>query len=84
MLCVAMVRFGPEDKTMQPTVPNTMPDLAINAVQNEVGRVSKRAEIIHLSLSDQSNLAQALLLPPKPVSALQRAFARRQKLLQIK
>jgi uncharacterized protein (DUF1778 family) len=69
---------------MQPTVPNTMPDLAINTVQNEVGCVSKRAEIIHLSLADQSSFAQALLLPPKPVSALQRAFARRQKLLRTK
>ncbi|HAL39403.1 MAG TPA: hypothetical protein DCP03_15345 [Polaromonas sp.] len=39
-------------------------------------------EIIRLSLADQERMAQALLSPPEPAPALQRAVARRQKLLK--
>ena len=41
-----------------------------------------RADVIRLSLADQECFAQALLSPPQPVPALERAFTRRNKLLR--
>ena len=38
--------------------------------------------VIRLSLADQECFAQALLSPPQPAPALERAFARRGKLLR--
>ncbi|MBJ7262258.1 MAG: DUF1778 domain-containing protein [Burkholderiaceae bacterium] len=42
----------------------------------------EQAEVIRLSLSDQMCFAQALLSPPEPSSALERAFSGRNKLLR--
>ena len=41
----------------------------------------RQAEIITLSLADQERFARALLSSAKPNAALQRAFARRRKLI---
>ena len=45
-------------------------------------RAIEQAEVIRLSLADQECFAQALLSPPPPAPALERAFARRSKLLR--
>ena len=60
----------------------TMTDFVVAAVQDAAQRAIEQAEVIRLSLADQECFAQALLSPPKPVQALERAFARRRKLLR--
>ena len=59
----------------------TMTDFVVSAVQDAAQRAIEQAEIIRLCLADQKCFAEALLNPPEPVPALQRAFARRRKLL---
>src|SRR5665647_324539 len=58
----------------------TMTDFVVSAVQEAAQKAIEQAEVIRLSLADQQCFAQALLSPPEPTPALQRAFARRQKL----
>lgn len=60
----------------------TMKDFVVSAVQDAAQQVIERAEVIRLSPADQQCFAQALLSPPKPAPALERAFARRSKLLR--
>lgn len=60
----------------------TMTDFVVSAVQDAAQRAIEQAEIVRLSLADQECFAQALLAPPQPAPALQRAFARRSKLLR--
>ncbi len=60
----------------------TMTDFVVAAVQDAAQRAIEQAEVIRLSLADQACFAQALLSPPQPTPALQRAFARRRKLLR--
>ena len=59
----------------------TMTDFVVSAVQEAAQRAIEQAEIIRLCLADQECFAKALLNPPEPAPALQRAFARRRKLL---
>jgi uncharacterized protein (DUF1778 family) len=59
-----------------------MTDFVITAVQDAAQNAVEQAEVIRLSLADQACFAQALLLPPQPSPALERAFARRNKLLR--
>lgn len=59
----------------------TMTDFVVAAVQEAAQRAIEQAEVIRLSQEDQERFAQALLFPPEPEPALQRAFVRRQKLL---
>lgn len=60
----------------------TMTDFVITAVQEAAQQAIEQAEIIRLSLADQQCFALALLSPPPPPSALERAFARRRTLLR--
>jgi uncharacterized protein (DUF1778 family) len=60
----------------------TMTDFVVSAVQDAAQRAIEQAEVIRLSLADQECFAQALLSPPQPTPALQRALARRSKLLR--
>ncbi len=60
----------------------TMTDFVVSAVQDAAQRAIEQAEVMRLSLADQECFAQALLSPPKPAPALERAFARRSKLLR--
>jgi len=60
----------------------TMTDFVVSAVQDAAQRAIEQAEVIKLSLADQECFAQALLSPPKPAPALERAFTRRSKLLR--
>lgn len=60
----------------------TMTDFVVAAVQAAAQRAIEQAEVIRLSRVDQECFAQALLAPPQPSPALERAFARRSKLLR--
>lgn len=60
----------------------TMTDFVVAAVQEAAQHAIEQAEVIRLSLADQECFAQALLSPPPPTPALQRAFARRRTLLR--
>lgn len=60
----------------------TMTDFVVSAVQEAAQRAIEQAEIIRLTLADQSLFAEALSSPPEPTPALRRAFAHRQKLLK--
>jgi len=60
----------------------TMTDFVVSAVQDAAQRAIEQAEVIKLSMADQECFAQALLSPPKPTPALERAFTRRSKLLR--
>lgn len=60
----------------------TMTDFVVAAVQDAAQRAIEQAEVIRLSRADQECFAKALLSPPPPTPALQRAFARRSKLLR--
>ncbi len=59
----------------------TMTDFVVSAVQEAAQRTIEQAEIVRLSLADQECFAQALLSPPPPAPALERAFTRRNQLL---
>lgn len=60
----------------------TMTDFVVAAVQEAAQRAIEQAEVIRLSRADQESFAQALLSPPQPAPALERAFDRRRKLLR--
>lgn len=60
----------------------TMTDFVAAAVQDAAQRAIEQAEVIRLSLADQECFAQALLSPPQPSPALERAVSRRRKLLR--
>lgn len=59
----------------------TMTDFVVSAVQDAAQRAIEQSEVVRLSLADQQRVAQALLSPPAPAPALERAFARRSQLL---
>jgi len=59
-----------------------MTDFVVTAVQDAAVRAIEQAEVIRLSLADQECFARALLAPPTPAPALERAFERRRKLLR--
>jgi uncharacterized protein (DUF1778 family) len=61
----------------------SMTDFVVTAVQAAAQHAIEQAEVIRLSLADQECFAQALLAPPQPAPALERAFARRSKLLRV-
>jgi len=60
----------------------TMTDFVVAAVQAAAQQAIEEAEVIRLSRADQERFAQALLSPPLPSPALERAFARRSRLLR--
>jgi uncharacterized protein (DUF1778 family) len=59
----------------------TLTDFVVSAVQEAAQRTIEQGEVVRLSLADSEGFAQALLFPPDPSPALERAFARRWKLL---
>lgn len=62
----------------------TMTDFVVSAVQDAAQRAIEQAEVIRLTLADQECFAKALMAPPEPAPALERAFARRHKLLGVR
>ncbi len=59
----------------------TLTDFVVSAAQEAAYRTIEQTETVRLSLVDQECFARALLAPPEPAPALQRAFARRRQLL---
>jgi uncharacterized protein (DUF1778 family) len=59
----------------------TLTDFVVTAARDAAQRTIEDAEILRLSLEDQRLVADALLNPPAPAPALQRAFQRRKELL---
>ena len=59
----------------------TMTDFVVASVQQAAQQAIENAEVIRLSLADQTAFANALLAPPKPKPALKRAFVRAHKLI---
>ena len=59
-----------------------MTDFALPTIQDAHQRATEQVEVISLPLAVQACLALALLSPAQPSPALQRAFARRSKLLR--
>jgi uncharacterized protein (DUF1778 family) len=59
----------------------TVTDFVVAAVQEAAKQSIEQAGIVRLSLADQQCFAQALLSPAQPAPALERAFARRRKLV---
>ena len=60
----------------------TMTDFVVASVQQAAQQAIENAEVIRLSLADQTAFANAVLAPPKPTPALKRAFARARKLIK--
>lgn len=60
----------------------TMTDFIVAAVQEAAQRAIEQSEVVRLSLADQECFARALLSPPQPAPALERALIRRRKLLR--
>jgi uncharacterized protein (DUF1778 family) len=59
----------------------TLSDFVVAALQDVAQRTIAEAEVIRLSLADSERFAEAILAPPPPSPALERAFARRRALL---
>ena len=59
----------------------TMKDFVVATVQDAARRAIGEAEIFRLTVSDQETFACALLSPPPPTPAMERAFARHRALL---
>ncbi len=60
----------------------TLTDFVVSAVQEAAERAIEQGEVVRLSPADSERFAQALLSPPDPWPALERAFGRRRKLLR--
>ena len=60
----------------------TMTEFIVSAVQEAALRAIEESEIMKLTMADQECFANALLAPPKPAKAMQRAFERRRKLIK--
>ena len=58
----------------------TLTDFVVTAAREAAIRAIEEVEIIRLSASDQRIIAEAILNPPEPSSALRRAFHRRKEL----
>lgn len=61
----------------------TMTDFVVAAVQEAAQQAIEQAEVVRLSMADQQCFANALLTPPPPSPALERAFSRRRQLLRV-
>jgi uncharacterized protein (DUF1778 family) len=59
----------------------TMTDFVVSAVQEAAQRAIEQAEVVRLSQADSQRFAEALLSPPQPSPALERAFERRRRLV---
>ncbi|MDR0592939.1 MAG: DUF1778 domain-containing protein [Bifidobacteriaceae bacterium] len=59
----------------------TITDFVVTAVQAAARQAIEATDVIRLSVADQRRFAEALLDPPEPAPALERAFDRRRKLL---
>jgi len=58
----------------------TLTDFVVAAADEAACRTIEQTEIIHLSLEDQRQLAEAILNPPEPNEAWKKAVQRRREL----
>ena len=61
----------------------TLTDFVVSAAREAACRTIEQTEIIRLSVEDQRQIAEALLNPPEPTPALNKAFRRRRELLGV-
>ena len=59
----------------------SLTDFVVSAAREAAFRTIEDTEIIRVSVEDQRAIAEAILNPPEPAPALQRAFEHRKKLL---
>jgi len=59
----------------------SLTDFVVAAAHEAARRTIEETEIIRLSAEDQRRFAEALLNPPEPNAALQRAFAHHRRLV---
>lgn len=59
----------------------TVTDFVVHALQVAASQAIEQSDQIRLSLADQEAFANAVIAPPAPNAALERAFARADKLL---
>lgn len=62
----------------------TLTDFVVSAAREAACRTIERTEILRLSIEDQRQIADALLNPPEPTEALEKAFRRRGELFGAK
>jgi uncharacterized protein (DUF1778 family) len=60
----------------------SMTDFVVEAATAAAQRAVEQSNVMRLSVADSQVLAEALLNPPTPNSALERAFVRRTQLLR--
>lgn len=60
----------------------TLTDFVVTTLRQAAQRAIEESELVRLSLADQQLFADALIAPPAPEPALQRAFTRRRQLLR--
>ncbi len=60
----------------------TVSDFVVSAARDAAVRAIEEVEILRLSVEDQQRFAEALLDPPEPVAALEKAFQRRRELIR--
>ena len=59
----------------------TMTDFMVHALQLAASQAIEQAEWVRLSVADQEAFAKALIAPGRPNAALERAFAKADRLL---
>jgi uncharacterized protein (DUF1778 family) len=59
----------------------SLTDFVVSAARDAAFRTIEDTEILRVSVQDQRAIAEAILNPPEPTLALQRAFVQRKKLL---
>jgi uncharacterized protein (DUF1778 family) len=57
-------------------------NFVVAAAQEAANRMIEQTQIIRLSVEDQRTFANAILNPPEPTPALQRAFRRHRELVK--
>ncbi len=61
----------------------SLTDFVVSAAREAACRTIEATEIIRLSAEDQRQIAEALLNPPEPATALEKAFQQRRELLSV-
>jgi uncharacterized protein (DUF1778 family) len=61
----------------------TLTDFVVSAAREADCRTIAATEMIRLSVEDQRRIAEALLNPPEPTTALKKAFRQRRKFLGV-
>lgn len=60
----------------------TVSDFVVGAARDAAVRAIEEVEVLRLSVEDQQRFAEALLAPPEPAAALEKAFQRHRELIR--